>query len=187
MSVQAAVGRHLLLVLGERGAKPGAHVHLALLVVLDERVLEELGVLGPLCEVLDETLVDERLEVLGELGALESRRIARQYSGHHLELGLAMLVRILALGELDKRDAQAPHIGAYVVHGVVRIDGIDALGRHVARAAGVVATQRVRVDQVAADAEVAEFDVAVDVDEDVRGLDVTMDQAVVLFQVVERF
>lgn len=130
-------------------------------------MLEQLLVLGPLAHLLLEAHVDERLEVVAERGAVEARRVERQYGAHHLEVTAAVLVRVLACCQLDQRDAQRPDVRADVVHRVARVGRVDALRRDVARRARVAARVRVRVDQVAADAEVTQLDLARLVYEDI--------------------
>lgn len=166
--------------------EPTGHVHVQHLVPPDEIMLQQLVVFGPFSVILCETVFDEGLEVEGEAHAEgQQRRIFLQNFGQNLKVCLAVLVGKLSRGQLHQRDAEAPHVCPDVI---VRFGGIwrvYSLRRHVGSTAGA-AGLGLGVDEASADAEVAQFDLTLRVQEDVGGFDVPVDDAVFLFQVQQR-
>ena len=105
--------------------------HLALIrLVPDERVLEELVCVRPLVVVLHQDGLDEVLELgIPPLG-LESRRgISRDQEERPHRMHVAQ--RRLSLGHLQRRDAQAPQVGAVVIGGIRVLITSDDLKKEV--------------------------------------------------------
>lgn len=99
-------------------------------------------------------------------------------------------VRIPPHGALDDGQTQAPDVALDVVGSVGKAPGAgrqgasaDALGRHVALAANVGFGDAGH--EVPGHAKVADLDLSVGVDQDVGGLDVAVDDVVVIFERLE--
>ena len=159
--------------------------------LVDEGLLQEFRVLGPLRLVLLQAQVDkvDKLfrkliavvgdRTIGELGRAAVHHL-RQLLKHRVPLGIGKF----AGGQLDQRDAQRPHVRPDVVaFGAGRV---DALGRHVRPTAGVPGLGNA-VDQLARDAKVAQLDGARLVQQDVARLHVPVDDAEFLLKVGEGF
>ena len=104
---------------------------------------------------------------VGERGRRRRRDLEER--AHH---GAHVVVRRRHLGELDRGDAERPHVGRVAVAGVRR----DDLGREPVRRADDRHPPRHRRRELRRDAEVAELERAVGREEEVGRLDVAVQQ-----------
>ena len=110
---------------------PGTNINMHISVFDYKWMFHELLVLWAVFMVLQETVMNEVSELLGESLVRKTRRVVLNDLGEHLKLCFAVLVGELACRELDKSDTKTPDISPDIVIWLVGIGRIDPFGSHV--------------------------------------------------------